>query len=89
MTGMSRREFVEKAAVGSAAAGFLTLNAAELGANPLGMPIGAQIYPLSPLLKDFPAFVKMMAGHRRDEARAVFADRIRRLTSPSSRTGKK
>jgi sugar phosphate isomerase/epimerase len=62
MTAISRREFLEKAAVSSAVAGFLSANAKELGANPLGLPIGSQIYPLRPLLKDFPAFVKMMAG---------------------------
>jgi len=61
MAALSRREFLEKAAVISAVAGFLTSNTAKLGANPLGMPIGSQIYPLRPLLRDFPAFVKMMA----------------------------
>jgi len=62
MTEISRREFLEKAAAGSAAAGFLAANAGELGASPLGLPIGSQIYPLRLMLKDFPAFVKMMAG---------------------------
>ncbi len=62
MTAISRREFLEKAAASSAVAGFLTANATVLGAYPLGLPIGCQIYPLRPLLKDFPAFVKMMAG---------------------------
>ncbi len=62
MTTTSRREFLEKAAVGSAAVGFLAANAAELRANPLGLPIGSQVYPLRPMLKDFPAFVKMVAG---------------------------
>jgi sugar phosphate isomerase/epimerase len=61
MAAISRREFLEKAAVGSALAGILTSNAAKLGANPLGMPIGSQVYPLRSMLKDFPAFVKMMA----------------------------
>jgi sugar phosphate isomerase/epimerase len=62
MTEISRREFLEKAAGGSAVAGLLAVNAGELGANPLGLPIGSQIYPLRSMLKDFPAFVKMMAG---------------------------
>jgi sugar phosphate isomerase/epimerase len=52
---------MEKAAAGSAVAGLVAASAASLGANPLGMPIGSQIYPLRPLLKDFPAFVKMLA----------------------------
>jgi sugar phosphate isomerase/epimerase len=34
----------------------------DLGANPLGLPIGSQIYPFRSMLKDFPKFVKMMAG---------------------------
>src|SRR5262249_34040863 len=29
--------------------------------NPLGLPIGNQVYPLRSMLKDFPAFAKMMA----------------------------
>jgi sugar phosphate isomerase/epimerase len=62
MAEISRRDFLEKAAAGSAVAGFLAANAGELGANPLGLPIGSQIYPLRSMLKDFPAFVKMMAG---------------------------
>ncbi len=61
MTPIARREFLARVAAGSAVAGFLTANAAGLRANPLGLPIGSQIYPLRPLLKDFPAFVKMMA----------------------------
>ena len=61
MAGMSRREFMEKAAVGSGVAGFLVANAAEAQANPLGLPIGSQVYPVRAMLKDFPAFVKMMA----------------------------
>jgi sugar phosphate isomerase/epimerase len=45
MAGISRREFLEKSAVGSAMAGFLVTNSATLGANPLGFPIGSQTYP--------------------------------------------
>jgi sugar phosphate isomerase/epimerase len=61
MAAMSRREFMERAAVGFGVAGFLGMHGAELRANPLGLPIGSQVYPLRPLLNDFPAFVKMMA----------------------------
>ena len=61
MAAMSRRNFMERAAVYSGAAGFLVANAAELRANPLGLPIGSQVYPLRSMLKDFPAFAKMMA----------------------------
>jgi len=52
---------MERAAVCSGVAGFLAANAAELRANPLGLPIGSQVYPLRSMLKDFPAFAKMMA----------------------------
>jgi len=61
MAATSRREFMERAAVCSGVAGFLAANAAELRANPLGLPIGSQVYPLRSMLKDFPAFAKMMA----------------------------
>jgi len=62
MSPISRREFLEKAAVTSAVAGCLTGCAGDLEANPLGLPIGSQVYPLRPMLKDFPAFVKKIAG---------------------------
>jgi sugar phosphate isomerase/epimerase len=64
MAPVSRREFIERAAVGSAVAGMLVTNAVEVGASPsgpLGLPIGSQVYPLRSMLKDFPAFVKTMA----------------------------
>ena len=61
MAASSRREFMERAAVCSGLAGFIVANAAELRANPLGLPIGSQVYPLRSMLKDFPTFAKMMA----------------------------
>jgi sugar phosphate isomerase/epimerase len=45
MAGISRREFLEKSAVGTAVAGFVAANASSLGATPLGLPIGSQTYP--------------------------------------------
>jgi sugar phosphate isomerase/epimerase len=62
MAATSRREFIQTAAVCSGVAGFVAANPAELGANPLGLPIGSQVWPLRSMLKDFPAFAKMMAG---------------------------
>jgi len=59
MTRLSRREFIERAA---GAAAFLAASAPRVRANPLGLPIGSQVYPTRSMLKDFPAFVKMMAG---------------------------
>jgi sugar phosphate isomerase/epimerase len=61
MHATSRREFMKMAAACSGAAGFLVANAAELRANPMGLPIGSQVYPLRSMLKDFPSFAKMMA----------------------------
>jgi sugar phosphate isomerase/epimerase len=52
---------MEKAVVGSGAAGFLVANSAEVRASPLGLPIGSQVYPLRSMLKDFPAFAKTVA----------------------------
>jgi len=42
-------------------AGFLVANPAEVRANPLGLPIGSQVYPLRPMLKDFPRSARTMA----------------------------
>jgi len=56
MAAQSRREFLVAAAVS------IGTSAIELQANPLGLPVGSQIYPLRSMLKDFPGFVKMMAG---------------------------
>ena len=36
-------------------------NSAEVSANPLGLPIGCQVWPLRSMLKEFPTFVKMIA----------------------------
>jgi sugar phosphate isomerase/epimerase len=62
MSALSRREFFEKMAIGSGAAGLLVLSATKVAANPLGLPIGCQVWPMRSLLQDFPAFVKMVAG---------------------------
>ena len=87
MAAMSRRRVPEASRGLSGAAGLLVANAAELRANPLGLPIGSQVYPLRSMLKDFPAFVEDDGRDRRDAARAVFADRLRQRTSRRSRTG--
>jgi sugar phosphate isomerase/epimerase len=59
---MSRREFMKRAVMGSSAAGLLAASAAKVAANPLGLPIGSQVWPLRSMLKDFPAFAGMMGG---------------------------
>jgi sugar phosphate isomerase/epimerase len=58
---MPRREFLRRAAACSGAAGFLVAGTSRLRANPLGLPIGSQVYPLRPMLKNLPAFARMMA----------------------------
>src|SRR5258706_8848023 len=59
---LSRRDFIQKTAVYSAASGVLLASATKAVANPLGLPIGSQVWPERSKLKDFPAFAKMMAG---------------------------
>src|SRR6266700_6100498 len=61
MNPISRREFMEKVTICSGAAGLLVATAPNLAANPLGLPIGSQVWPLRSMLKDFPAFVKLLA----------------------------
>jgi len=56
MTAMSRRDLIKNAAAG------LVAGALELTANPLGMPIGCQTYPVRASLKeDFPGTIKKLA----------------------------
>jgi len=62
MAEISRREFFKKAATDTAVAGFLAAAVVELGANPLGLPIGSQTYPHRAMLKqDFPGLLKQLA----------------------------
>ena len=61
-TSKSRREFLQSAAKCAAAAGFLSSGALELAANPLGMPIGCQTWPVREMIaKDFPGTIKQLA----------------------------
>jgi len=62
MSKISRRQFVRGAATAAAAAGFLSADALELGANPLGMPIGCQTWPVRQMIaRDFPGTIKQLA----------------------------
>ena len=61
MPAISRREFLKNAATRAAAAGLLATGALELRANPLGMPIGCQTWPVREMIaKDFPGTVKQL-----------------------------
>jgi sugar phosphate isomerase/epimerase len=62
MSAISRREFIKNAATQASAAGFLAAGAMELCANPLGMPIGCQTWPMrATISKDFPGTIKQLA----------------------------
>ena len=62
MSAISRREFFKNAAANAAVAGFLSSGARMLRANPLGMPIGCQTWPVRRMIaKDFPGTIKQLA----------------------------
>src|SRR5438105_7488701 len=62
MPELSRREFLKNAATSAAAAGFLSAGALDLRANPLGLPIGCQTWPVRDMIaKDFPGTIKQLA----------------------------
>jgi sugar phosphate isomerase/epimerase len=58
---ISRRDFMKKTATASAAAAVLGVRAGRAANGPLGFPIGSQTWPTRSMLKDFPAYCKMMA----------------------------
>jgi sugar phosphate isomerase/epimerase len=58
----SRREALLNTAKGIGAAGLLSSMAPELSANPLGLPIGCQTYPVRTMIaKDVPGTLKQLA----------------------------
>ena len=60
---MSRRAFIRNSAAQAAAAGLLSSGVLELQANPLGLPIGCQTWPVrEQIAKDFPATLKQLAS---------------------------
>jgi sugar phosphate isomerase/epimerase len=62
MSAISRREFIKNAAT-QATAAFLAANAIELRANPLGMPIGCQTWPVrATIAQDFPGTIKQLSN---------------------------
>ena len=62
MSAISRREFFQKASTTAAVAGFLSASARVLRANPLGLPIGCQTWPVREMIaKDFPGTIKQLA----------------------------
>ena len=62
MSSTSRRDFLKTTATRAAAAGLLAAGVLELRANPLGMPIGCQTWPVREMLsKDLPGTIKELA----------------------------
>jgi sugar phosphate isomerase/epimerase len=62
MSPVTRRELFRKSAKSAALAGFATHAALELRANPLGLPIGCQTYPVRAMIAhDFPGTLKTLA----------------------------
>ena len=62
MSMISRRAFVKNATTYAAAASFLSAGALKLRANPLGLPIGCQTWPVrESIAKDFPGTIKQLA----------------------------
>jgi sugar phosphate isomerase/epimerase len=63
MPTISRRDFCKIAATQAAAAGLLSSGVMKLRANPLGMPIGCQTWPVREMIaKDFPGTIKQLAA---------------------------
>src|SRR5258706_10003250 len=54
-------EFMEKGGVATGIGGLVAAFAGEADADPLGRPIGSQTWATRSMLKDFPAYVKLMA----------------------------
>jgi sugar phosphate isomerase/epimerase len=63
MSSISRRVFLKDAATTAAAAGLLSASSFELRANPLGLPIGCQTWPVRDgIAKDFPGTIRQLAA---------------------------
>jgi len=61
MPNISRRDFFKKASTSAVVAGFVSADAGWLCANPLGMPIGCQTWPVRDVVsKDFPGTLKQL-----------------------------
>jgi sugar phosphate isomerase/epimerase len=63
MSSTSRRDFLKTTATHAVATGLLAAGAPGLRANPLGLPIGCQTWPVRDMLaKDFPGTMIQLAG---------------------------
>ena len=63
MSSFSRRDFCKIAATQAAVAGMISTGLLELRANPLGLPIGCQTWPVRNMIAtDFPGTIKQLAA---------------------------
>jgi sugar phosphate isomerase/epimerase len=63
MSDISRRQFVKTTVITAASAGILAADATNLFADPLGLPIGCQTWPVrASIAKDFPGTLKQLAA---------------------------
>jgi sugar phosphate isomerase/epimerase len=63
MSSISRRKFCQIAATQAAAAGLVSSGVLKLRANPLGLPIGCQTWPVRNMIKqDFPGTLKTLVA---------------------------
>ena len=63
MPSISRRHFMKGAATCTAAAAFVAARSPYLHADPLGLPLGCQTWPVREMIaKDFPGTIKQLAG---------------------------
>jgi len=63
MSELSRRAFIKNTATAAAAVSLFSTGAFELDANPLGLPIGCQTWPVREgIAKDFPGTIKQLAA---------------------------
>jgi sugar phosphate isomerase/epimerase len=62
MSNFSRREFFKRAGTSAAVAGVLSSGGLKLWADPLGLPIGCQTWPVRKMIaQDFPGTIKQLA----------------------------
>jgi sugar phosphate isomerase/epimerase len=62
MNQISRRAFMKEVTIASGAAAAAVASVSQVAANPLGLPIGSQVWPTRSMLGDFPAYAKKMAA---------------------------
>jgi sugar phosphate isomerase/epimerase len=63
MSAISRREFCKTATTSAAAVGLVSAGVLKLHADPLGLPIGCQTWPVREMIaKDFPGTLKQLAA---------------------------